>query len=61
VEQRFEQYRRELEAELLRGPAELRRVQLHAEHARQWLRGRIEEAARDLAQAEADRRHLRIW
>jgi DNA-binding helix-hairpin-helix protein with protein kinase domain len=57
-EQRLEQYRRELEAELLRGPADLRRLRLHIEHAQQWLRGRIEEAARDLAQAEADDRHL---
>jgi DNA-binding helix-hairpin-helix protein with protein kinase domain len=60
VEQRFEQYRRELEAELLRGPADLRQLQQHTEHARQWLRGRIEEAGRDLAQAEADRRYLRL-
>jgi predicted nucleic-acid-binding protein len=50
--------RRELEAELVRGPADLRRLRQHTEHAQQWLRGRIEEAARDLAQAEADRRHL---
>jgi hypothetical protein len=41
-----------------RGPADLRRLRQHTEHAQQWLRGRIEEAARDLAQAEADRRHL---
>jgi DNA-binding helix-hairpin-helix protein with protein kinase domain len=61
VEHQMEQLRRDLEAELLHGPADLRRLRQHIEHAQQWLRGRIEEAARELAQAEADRKRLRLW
>jgi DNA-binding helix-hairpin-helix protein with protein kinase domain len=60
VEHQMEQLRHDLEAELLRGPADLRRERQHVEQAQHWLRGRIEEAARELAQAEADRNHNRL-
>jgi DNA-binding helix-hairpin-helix protein with protein kinase domain len=54
LEREIEQLRLGLETDLLNGAAELRRLRATVEHAQETLRTAIEDAARDLAQAEAD-------
>jgi DNA-binding helix-hairpin-helix protein with protein kinase domain len=56
VHERFRRRRQELETELLRGPAELRRAKAEAVAAREEMAAELLEAQRQVAQARADLR-----
>jgi DNA-binding helix-hairpin-helix protein with protein kinase domain len=61
LDQELIQLRHRIEQDLAHGAEDLRHLKHHGEHHRTWLRARFDEAAEDLARAEADLRCIKAW